>query len=64
MKKTIIILFIIIVLFASIHFALFLDDVRDITSATTIESKELKYDSEDNNKIIEQNQTEDFYDYL
>jgi hypothetical protein len=66
MKKTIIILFLIIVIFASIQFALFLDDISDMTSATTVENSELKYDSEDNNnKIIEQNQTEqDFYDLL
>ena len=66
MKKAIILLFVIIVLFASIHFALFLDDVSDMTSAATVENNELKYDLEDdNNKVIEQNQTEqDFYDYL
>ena len=66
MKKAIILLFVIIVLFASIHFALFLDDVSDITGAPTVENNELKYDLEDdNNKVIEQNQTEqDFYDYL
>jgi hypothetical protein len=66
MKKTIIILFLIIVIFASIQFALFLDDISDMTSATTVENNELKYDLEtNNNKIIEQNQTEEvFYDYL
>ncbi|MBW2987234.1 hypothetical protein KY336_01665 [Candidatus Woesearchaeota archaeon] len=65
MKKTVIIIFIIIVLFASVHFALFLDDVDDLTSATTIDSNELVCEQENSNKVKEQNKTEeDFYDYL
>ena len=71
MKKTIILLFIIIVLFASIHFALFLDDVSDITGAHTIEDEkqlqEKLEDNKNNNQIelesIEQTE-HDFYDYL
>jgi len=70
MKKTIILLFIIIVLFASIHFALFLDDVTDITGAS-IKDNELKQESAENiyteNKedieVITEKE-EDFYDYL
>lgn len=59
MKKTALILFLIIVLFASIHVYLFLDDMTEITGAHSVENTDLNPGFEEDNINLKQNQTEE-----
>ncbi|MBD3259596.1 hypothetical protein GF371_03090 [Candidatus Woesearchaeota archaeon] len=69
MRKTSLILFIIIIVFASIHVAIFLDDLTDVTGAHSFEGREQEFQEEsflnDPERAKEINQTEtDPYRFL